>query len=291
MTLYLGVDGGGTSTSFILYDSNGKEIESYKHQSLHFMSVGYEGMTKGFSEVKSVFKEMGYDPNTFEIVIGLGGYGADPKIREKIEAAILPVFPQATLMSDSQLAMIASLDNDKGVFLISGTGSIAMYNDGETIYRQGGYGYHIGDEGSGFWIGKKILELFTQEADGRLDRSDVSELVTEYFKLTSPYDLISKLGEEPTQYRFQVASLGGLFANSMNPHIHKIFIDAGKELAKLANGFKIHEKTKIAFGGSVLDKNELVKKSCISALNHYFDVYQSNNNVEYAAFLIKNIKV
>lgn len=287
MKQYLGVDGGGTSTSFLLFDEEGNELHHYIAKSLHFMSVGFEKMKDGFKEVREYFTDLGYDVDNFEIVMGLGGYGSDPIIRQKIDEIVLDVFPQSLLMSDSQLATVSSLGGKPGVFLISGTGSIAMYYDGENFHRQGGFGYHIGDEGSGFWIGKQILSLFTKEVDNRRERSSVYKTIMKYYSLSSPYELIAVLNNE-SEYRFTVASLAGVFANSEDEEVLGIFKQAGCELAAFANGFKVPKHTRIALGGSVLVKNKLVRESCISALNDGFDVFSSEHKVEYAAYLIKH---
>ena len=110
----------------------------------------------------------------------------------------------------------------------------------------------------------------------------------EHFHFKSPYEIIAELSNDEKNYRFKVASLGSLFSQSNNSVIQDIFVNAGIELAHLANGFNIHEKTKIAFGGSVLLNNEVVRKSCIQTLNPYFDVFESGNAVEFAVYLIKN---
>lgn len=290
MKKYLGVDGGGTSTSFLLFDHDGKELDHLEFDSLHFMTVGFSNMKKGFEKVKDYFIEKGYKVEEFDIVMGLGGYGSDDQVRNQIDEVISTVFPQAKVMSDSQLAMIAALDGSKGVFLISGTGSIAMYNDGEKIHRQGGFGYQIGDEGSGFWIGKKILQLFSQQVDERIERTDVYDLTLKHFNITNPYGIIALLNENPNEYRFRVASLAKVFSKCKDPNIDLIFQEAGRELAAIANGFKIKEKTKIAFGGSVLTHNKIVREACISALNPYFEVYEGKNKVEYAVYILRNNK-
>lgn len=291
MKMFLGVDGGGSSTSFLLFDHNGNEVYRYEHESLHFMSVGFDAMKSGFAKVYDHFESLGYDISNFEIVIGLGGYGADAAVRNKIDEAVHSVFPQALIMSDSKIAMISALNGNKGVYLISGTGSISMYYDGENVHRQGGFGYHLGDEGSGYWIGKKILALFTQEVDGRRPHSVVSDRIMDFFNLNSPYELIAKLNDNESRLRFVIASLAGVFGDCTDEAVLDIFKQAGKELANFANGFKINEPTKIAFGGSVLRKNDIVRKSCIESLNKCFEVFESDNKVEYTAYLIKNNKI
>ena len=287
MKQYLGVDGGGTSTSFVLFDENGQELVQIEHSSLHFMSVNYKQMQEGFQQVKNEFINQGYNPDSFEVVMGLGGYGSDMNIRKNIEQAVLPIFPQATIMSDSQFAMMSGLNGANGIYLISGTGSIAMYNDGINIQRQGGFGYQIGDEGSSFWIGKEILKAFTKQVDLREERTEIYTKIMEHFELDNPYEIIAKINEEPSNYRYKVASLGKLFSTSKDQTIIRIFKESGIHLSELANGFKINEETKVAFGGSVLLNNQIVLNSCIENLNDNLIPFFSKNRIEYAAYILK----
>jgi len=55
-----------------------------------------------------------------------------------------------------------------GVLVNAGTGSIAYARapDGE-IHRAGGYGWQLGDEGGGYWLGRRALELAARAQDGR----------------------------------------------------------------------------------------------------------------------------
>ena len=64
--------------------------------------------------------------------------------------------------------LVAGVGDEPGVVLIAGTGSIAygVNHDGFAA-RAGGWGYVLGDEGSGYWIGRQALAAVVREADGR----------------------------------------------------------------------------------------------------------------------------
>ena len=61
------------------------------------------------------------------------------------------------IVHDTQL-ILAAADVQDGIALISGTGSVAWGRtpDGRTA-RAGGWGYLLGDEGSGYWVGRQAV--------------------------------------------------------------------------------------------------------------------------------------
>ena len=53
---------------------------------------------------------------------------------------------------------MAGIGHEPGVVIIAGTGSIAYGHNGQgQAARAGGWGYVLGDEGSGYWIGRHAL--------------------------------------------------------------------------------------------------------------------------------------
>jgi N-acetylglucosamine kinase-like BadF-type ATPase len=73
------------------------------------------------------------------------------------------------VMPDAQAAALGALDGRPGVLVLSGTGSIAVGHDGRGRWaRSGGFGPLLGDEGSGFWLGREWVRAAT--APGDFDR-------------------------------------------------------------------------------------------------------------------------
>jgi len=74
------------------------------------------------------------------------------------------------VISDAQAALLGALGNRPGVLVLSGTGSILVGYDGRGRWtRAGGLGPLVGDEGSGFWLGREWLRSMV--ADGSLSRT------------------------------------------------------------------------------------------------------------------------
>ena len=279
MTYYLGIDGGGTNTRCTLYDQEGTKIDTLTLPSIHFMKVSPKQMSDTLNEAKQYFKKTNH---SIKVALGLGGYGANEDIRKLIETAVYSVFPSALIMNDAQLALHASLGQDDGIFLISGTGSIALYQKDKIQTRRGGFGYLIGDEGSAFWIGKKILERFTQEVDTRIPRTDLYEKMMTHLKLNSPQDIIKVIADQNDNYRNFLAQLSYTMKDCEG--VEDIYTQAGHELARLANSFQYEKSTPLAIGGSVLQNNNIVRNSLIKNLNPDLAFINTPHEAEYAAY-------
>ena len=70
------------------------------------------------------------------------------------------------VIPDAQAAALAALDGRPGVLVLSGTGSIVIGHDGRGAWaRAGGFGAFLGDEGSGFWLGREWVRATTGPGD------------------------------------------------------------------------------------------------------------------------------
>ena len=70
------------------------------------------------------------------------------------------------VIPDAQAAALGALDGRAGVLVLSGTGSIVVGHDGRDRWaRAGGFGPFIGDEGSGFWLGREWVRVTTRPGD------------------------------------------------------------------------------------------------------------------------------
>jgi N-acetylglucosamine kinase-like BadF-type ATPase len=77
------------------------------------------------------------------------------------------------------------------VVIVAGTGSIAYgRNAADRAARAGGWGYVLGDEGGGFWIGRAALNAVVRQFDGRGPQTLLTEMVLSDMRLGSPTDLV-----------------------------------------------------------------------------------------------------
>jgi glucosamine kinase len=82
-----------------------------------------------------------------------------------------------TLAHDSITAYLGALDNEYGVVVASGTGVVSLAVGESEVARIDGWGYLMGDAGSGYWIGRAALEAVMRAYDGRGPQTALTPVV------------------------------------------------------------------------------------------------------------------
>jgi N-acetylglucosamine kinase-like BadF-type ATPase len=98
------------------------------------------------------------------------------------------------VVNDALVALEAGAPGTPGVVVISGTGSISYGRNAQLQgARAGGWGHVLGDEGSGFWIGRAALRAVLREADHRGPRTALTPLLLEHFNVSEAQSLIHEV--------------------------------------------------------------------------------------------------
>lgn len=250
--MYLGIDGGGTKTRFTLVDENFKVLCSIDKGTTNFKQVGFENLAilinQGILEIKNKYKI-----DNLKIGIGLSGYGRVKSINDKIDFEISKYLKNYYLTSDIYIALVGALNFEKGINLISGTGSVGvLLDENNELIRCGGFGYQLGDEGSAYFIGKELLRRFTNQVDGRLEKTKLYDSVRSYLKIEDDYDIIAKINT-----REDIASFSKIcfeLAEIEEKNALEIFDSAGYYLSEIANNLAkrvLDNKVKMTTTGSV----------------------------------------
>src|SRR5262245_39474245 len=159
---YLGIDGGGSKTKFLLVDEYYNEICHIQSGPSNHLSVGTEAARQAIAQGVSHLTER---PNV--VCAGFAGAGRPDSVafyREVLQSLIPET--QIIIESDAFIASIGAIGIDPGILLIAGTGSIVIGRDNNrNMFRVGGWGPHFGDEGSGFWIGREAVRAALRSLD------------------------------------------------------------------------------------------------------------------------------
>jgi glucosamine kinase len=113
------------------------------------------------------------------LYVGAAGAGREPE-REELRKALRTENLATTVLvsTDIEIALAAAFDQGPGIVVSAGTGSVAVGRDrSNQLKRIGGYGWQMGDEGSGYAIGRAALGAVSRAADGRSPRTALSERV------------------------------------------------------------------------------------------------------------------
>ncbi len=215
MQYIIGMDGGGTKTHCLITNLDGKILYECTGGASNFLVIGTEKVSETiFNLIQSCKNQLGISfSDISSIVLGTTGAGRRNDA-EKLENAFKEYSQNhgANLNffhveSDARIALEGAFSGKPGSILIAGTGSIMFGKDSEgRIHRVGGFGRFLGDEGSGFVIGKKGLAAVSKEFDGRGNPTNISKLVKEKFGIDSSEKLINEIYKN----NFDIASAAPL---------------------------------------------------------------------------------
>jgi len=115
------------------------------------------------------------------LMVGASGAGR-PEERDELRSALRSeeLADQIHVTGDIEIALAAAFGNDPGIVVTSGTGSVAVARDSfGRLHRAGGYGWQMGDEGSGYAVSRAGLGAVGRAADGRSPTTVLSKLLLE----------------------------------------------------------------------------------------------------------------
>jgi len=193
----LGIDGGGTKTVAVLVDSEGRFIRTVESGPTNYVQHGREYVV---SQISELVKNLRIEGRISSLCVGLAGVGRSSDLEEVNEAvSSLGVAEKSEVVTDGLIALYAATGGQAGVVLISGTGSIAWGFDGKArVERSDGWGYLLGDLGSGFDIGRSAMVAALEAYDGRGEHTSLLPAMLQYFGAGSPDDVIKNVyGKQP----------------------------------------------------------------------------------------------
>lgn len=147
--------------------------------------------------LRSVIESVaGLDPiSPAAICVGIAGADRDEDITvvRRIVRRIVKT-DRILVVNDAMIALEAGVGDDQGIVIIAGTGSIAYGRNRQyRAARAGGWGYVLGDEGSGYWIGRLALRSVVRASDGRGDKTALSGLILNHFGVARARELVREI--------------------------------------------------------------------------------------------------
>ncbi|MEQ1725382.1 MAG: BadF/BadG/BcrA/BcrD ATPase family protein [Sphingopyxis sp.] len=192
MTLYLGVDAGGTATKARLTDAAGTVLGT-GHAGPANTRVGIAALHAALLDVSmQAVRSAGLtdggvaERDVAAIRVGMGIAGINRMgIKPQIQALPFP-FANVAFTSDAMIANLGAHMGGDGAILILGTGSVGLVKRGEDSVSIGGYGFPISDEGSGAALGLSAIRHALRALDGRTKPSPLSQAITKEFDHAIP---------------------------------------------------------------------------------------------------------
>ena len=166
--IIVGVDTGGTSTRAAVIEA-GQAIARAGGTGTVMRSG--KGLATATTVAETVRRALGAAGRLRAevLVVGVAGAGREAE-REELRQALRGegIADRVIVTSDTELALAAAFGGSAGILLTAGTGSMAIARDhAGAVHRSGGLGWQMGDEGSGYAIGRAGLGAVGRAADGR----------------------------------------------------------------------------------------------------------------------------
>jgi N-acetylglucosamine kinase-like BadF-type ATPase len=200
------------------------------------------------------------------IYIGAAGAGRS-RIADPLAMLVCAAYPRAVVRvgDDTAIALRGAIPQGPGVVVIAGTGSVAYAENGERRARVGGYGYLVGDEGSGYAIGMAAVRAYTRVLDGRAPRDEVTDHVVRTLAATDRATLLAALYDGRVAPSTPAALAPGIIAlaDGGDRAATKIVQQAALDIAELVRGAAravglLDANPVIALAGGLLQENSVL---------------------------------
>lgn len=188
MSTVLGIDAGGTTTRCVWLDETGRCLGHSKAGPGNPLSAGPQVALESLTEAIGVaMADSVADPPEVILLSMAGGSGLD-QVRTFDELRHRIGFnPRISVDADLIAAYFSARVEPEGLLLLAGTGAVAgRIENSRLVQVSDGLGWLIGDEGSGFWIGREVVLAAVRAMDGRGPATALSELLGAELGWVSP---------------------------------------------------------------------------------------------------------
>ncbi|KAD3455991.1 N-acetylglucosamine kinase [Arthrobacter yangruifuii] len=242
MRTFLGVDGGGSKTAFVLISEAGDVLAEAKGPSCYYFEEGIDLVEQVLGHgITAVSEQSGIAASDItQAFFGLPGYGevsADVPVLNSIPGSLLGT-ARYSCDNDMICGWSGSLAAADGINIISGTGSMTYGEREGRTHRAGGWGELFGDEGSAYWIAVRGLNAFSRMSDGRLPRGPLYEALKSRVDVRNDLDLVGIVLNQWHGRRTAIADLSKTVVEAAelgDATARQILIDACVELAGIVD--------------------------------------------------------
>ena len=287
MGIRIGVDGGGSKTEIVALDSTGQVLRFIRKPASNYHVVGKE---QAVLHIIEGIREALLDETLEGIGISLAGINTpeDWKIMAEGLRQWLRVLTQGNMTPSQEIPVV--MENDvfgalmsvRGIFsgnvLAVGTGTVALgVNTKGEIFRLGGWGHLIGDQGSGYDIGRKALAATVASFDGYGPKTLLETKILEYLELAHVLDISDWLYQSKRTNK-DVAALVPVVVEAVRQGdtMAKMILDqSGRELGLLTTALlRKTNDLKVGLVGGISHIWEFLEPSFVNTVQETFPVVQ-----------------
>jgi N-acetylglucosamine kinase-like BadF-type ATPase len=237
--LYVGLDLGGSGTRAALADAEGSVLATGKGgpSGIAASAAGRRLLARSLdSALAPIATRVGMSP----CVVHAGTRGLSlPGRRDTLLLELGTRFSDAEIhvSNDALIALWGGLAGGPGVAVLAGTGSIALARSADGREgRAGGWGYLLGDEGSGYWLGREAIAAYLQVLEGRRPAGPLAARIASATRARTVPEGIAWVnsGDNPVARLAGLAPLVAEAVDAGDEGASEILSRAGRALADLA---------------------------------------------------------
>jgi N-acetylglucosamine kinase-like BadF-type ATPase len=229
MSWVLGLDIGATHSRAQLC-VDGEVVADAAAAGASLVAVGAASATAALDELLA---QLPLRPRRLDVICAGSAGASAPGTRQFLTEHLVPLTRSGNvvIVRDAMLVLPAA-GLDAGVALISGTGSVAVGRFQGAEAQAGGWGYLLGDEGSGYWVVRAALQVLLDRRDSGLPPGELGDRLlaaTGTGEVSALHELFYR---QPHPRRW--AGYAPLILSSADPAAARITAAAAEALAGLA---------------------------------------------------------
>ena len=241
--VFLGADAGGSHTTVVIGTADLTILGRADGPPAAMKPGGAPASAAVLSETgRRAAAQGGVDLPVERALVAAAGAGRAQE-RTDLEAALVQakLARRVRVMADGEVALSTAFADGTGIIVSAGTGSIAYARDpAGQLHRAGGYGWQLGDEGGGYWLGRRALDVAARAQDGRGEGSTLLARLLAALGLRTFDDLVRWTA---TASPAQVAALAPQVLNAAGEGevvAQRVVEDAARELVALVVTLERH---------------------------------------------------
>ncbi|GHU59169.1 ATPase [Spirochaetia bacterium] len=291
MALLLGIDGGGTKTEAVLCDDTGtflgRTIEGPTNPTSDSIELIHDRLLALLNDLLKNYQGVNTELAGYYAGIAGGGLGENQRRLGECLARLLPNVLHRSNGSDTVNSLNSGIGMSNGILVIAGTGSSVSIRINGKMRLISGWGYLLGDEGSGYEMGRMALMQALRAYDGRGAPTLLTRLCEE--RLGGPVaDHIPRIYQEG---RIYIASFAPLLSRAGEAGDHAAILCMEKSIQALAESIAVaggqfpEPEKKTVITGGVFHSNPFMKKRLCEILGSSYHVIEPDLPPVYGSLL------
>jgi N-acetylglucosamine kinase-like BadF-type ATPase len=269
--IFLGVDGGGSKTEFVLIDDHGNLLATHQEGPAYHPEIGLDALQALMQRgIAALLAQGGVTASAVtQAFIGVPAYGEDSRLVARLDAVAAPLLApgQYRCGNDVVCGWAGALACTDGISVVAGTGSIAYGEFAGRTARAGGWGELFSDEGSAYWIAREGLNLFSRMSDGRAAKGPLYDILRAHFELDDDLDLCAAIYGANQSWRSRLAQLARSVAEAAHggdAAARAIFTAGARELAGIVAATRLRlaitaaTPVAVSYSGSMFRQTDLL---------------------------------